>query len=265
MSQQNPPIPPEDRDPVADDEVISDKEEARSLTETSPLLRWLDNFWYHYKWTVIVVAFFVTVGIICTVQLISRPRYDTNMVMATHYRMNNEERAAFESLLNEMCPEDYNEDGEKKVNFMIYQVYSEEEFLAEAESYENESDQFVINNKYNTDEYNNFNQYTMTGETSVYILSPYLYGLLVEGNRLKPLSEVYTDGNLPVGARSDGYGINLAETDFYKYNPAAQCIPDTAIICLHRPTIGGGSSDEDIYARQIALFRAMADFHVEED
>lgn len=257
--QQIPPTEPMPEEPTEG----TDKLEARSLTETSSALRWLDNFWYHYKWTCIVAVFFVSVAIVCLVQLLSRPKYDTSMVFATHYRMNNEERADFEDLLNRICPEDFNDDGEKKVNLVVYQVYSEDEYQAEAESYAQvESDRFVLNGKYNNDEIQNFNQYAMTGETSVYIVSPYLYQNLLEGKRLKPLSEVYSNGQLPAGARADGCGIDFAKTDFYMYNPAAQSIPDTAILCVLRPTISGNSSEADTYADELAFFRAIADYRV---
>ena len=104
----------------------------------------------------------------------------------------------------------------------------------------------------------------MTGETSVYILSPYMYGLLMEANRLKPLSEIYTDGKLPAGALADGFGVALSETDFYRYNPAAQVLPDTAIICLHRPTLAGRGLDEELYGADMAFFQSIVDFEVKE-
>ena len=91
-----------------------------------------------------------------------------------------------------------------------------------------------------------------------------LYSLLRDGERLKPLSEVYPDGNLPKGAMADGFGIRLSDTDFYKYHPEAQVIPDTAILCLHRPTLAGRGQDADLYAHDVAYFRALADFEVQE-
>jgi hypothetical protein len=184
--------------------------------------------------------------------------------MATHYRMDKAQRSDFEALLNRICPEDFDGNGEKNVNLMFYQVYSDEEIESEVEAYKERGDEFQINTKYNIDEYNNFNSFTMTGETSVYIISPYLYGLLVQGNRLKPLSEVYTDGSLPKGALPDGIGIQLSETDFYKYNPAAQVIPDTAILCFHRPTLAGRGKNAELYGNDMAYFRAIADFEVKE-
>ncbi len=253
MSEPNTPEMPQNED----------KLEAASLTETSTAMRKLDNFWYHYKWTVIVVTFFVAVGIICLVQMLTRPKYDTSLAMATHYRMNTEEYAKFEALLEQLLPEDFDGNGEKNVNIVIYQYYSEAEIAAEEERMEAESDRFAINLQYNKSEYDGFNSYTLTGESSVYIISPELYRRLYEGERLLPLSEIYPDGGLPAGAREDGFGIDLKKTDFYKYNSAASVIPDTAILCFHRPTIGGKSSKEGVYEQEKIFFRALADFRVE--
>lgn len=265
--RHNPIEPPEpEREPQND----SDKPEARDIMESSPALRWLDNFWYHYKWTVIIVAFFVSVAVIGIVQMVNRPNYDTSVCLASPYKMNKEERADMEALFQKICPEDFNGDGERLVNLVEYQIYSEEEFESEADRYEamtdenGNPDQFQINRKFNSDEYKNFSNFTMTGETSVYILSPYLYDLLVSAERLKPLSEVYTDGTLPAGALPDGFGIALKDTDFYKYNPAAQIYPENAILCLHKPTLSGRSKNEARYAEDMAFFKAIADFEVQE-
>ncbi len=249
---------PENMDPQNDRQAVeTDKLEAASLTETSPVIRWLDNFWYHYKWTVIVIAFFVSVAVVGIVQMASRPQYDSSIVVATHYRMDTAERTAFNNLLNQIC-DDYDDNGESLVNIMIYEIYSEYEYDSISDVYEAESDHFDFNRKYNSDEYNNFNQYTMTGESSIYILSPYLYETLRESDRLMPLSEIYGESELPAGARADGYGIDISQTVFYQYNPAAkEALTESAILCFHRPTISGHTSEASVLQNEKDFFRAI--------
>lgn len=241
-----------------------DKLEAGSLVESSRVLRWLDNFWYHYKWPTVIALFVVVVAVVGIVQMVSRPAYDTAFLCAGPYRMNTEERAAFEELLADVCPEDYNRDGDKLINLVSYQIYSEEDYRKEAAAAEAVSEEFYLNTKFNSDELNNLTNFTMTGECSVYLLSPYLFDLLKTGNRLRPVSALYPDGELPVGVTDNGYGIRFAETDLYRYHPAAQVLPDDMILCILAPTVWGGSSDEDRYARSEALFCAMADYRVKE-
>ena len=42
----------------------------------SKFLKWLDNYWYHYKWHTIIVTFFLVIGIISTVQIFNKESYD---------------------------------------------------------------------------------------------------------------------------------------------------------------------------------------------
>ena len=240
-----------------------EKLEAVPLTETSKILKKLDNFWYHYKWTVIVVTFFVAVGVICLVQLFDRPKYDTSVVLATSYRMDSKEYGAFEALMQDLVPEDFDGNGEKNINVVVYQYYSPAEIeQAKAEAAERETEVFVINPQYNNSELNAFTNYTMTGETSVCIVSPDVYARLSEKNRLLPLTVIYGTGGMPAGTRADGFGIDLAETDLYKYNPAMTVLPSSSVLCILRPTVGGYSSDEGHYEQEKLFFRALADFAV---
>ncbi len=258
MSEPNTPETPETRQPESEDKL-----EPTALTENSEALKKLDNFWYHNKWTVIVVIFFAAVLIVCLVQILTRPKYDTSIVIATSYRMDNKEYAAFEQLLCDLMPEDFNDDGKKRVNIVIYQYYSPAEIEMEREQAEAESDNFSINPQYNNSELNSFTNYTMTGETSVCIVSPDVYARLVERGRLLPLSELYPEGDLPLGAREDGFGIDLSHSDLYLYNPAVAVLPESSVLCMLRPTITGNSSKKSVYEKEKTFFRALADFYVD--
>ncbi len=265
MSEENRNIPPE----VPSVTPAEDKLEATEVTVTSPLLKKLDNFWYHYKWTVIVVTFFATVLIVCLVQCGSRPEYDTSIVVATSYRMNSEEHGAFEDLMTRLIPADFNGDGKRLINIMTFEYYSEAEIAEKEEEYarpdaEGETDRFQINGAYNKAEFDNFNQYTLTGESSVYIVSPALYERLRESDRLLPLADIYGGDPLPAGARADGCGIDLDATDLYTYNPGIQPIPEDSILCLLRPTVSGKSSSKADYENEKKFFRALADLSVED-
>lgn len=239
----------------------TERPQPAEIVETSKVMKWLDNFWYHNKWTVIVVTFFLAVLIIGTVQMLSREKYDITLTYGGSYRMNNEERAAFESLLDSLCPEDYDGDGDKNVQYVIYEVYSEQEYMDAKEKAEEQGAQFVLNTKYNQEEFQRFGSFVMTGESSVYIVSPYLYGQLYNGERLKNLNEVYPSEK-PQGIIDDGCGVRLGDTDFYKYNPEAQVLSPDTVICLLSPTVWGKSHDDEMYARSVELFKSIVSFTV---
>jgi hypothetical protein len=246
-----------------DEQRTDGKLEAGAVTANSPFLRWLDNFWYHHKWTVIISLFFAIVLIMGLVQILSQESYDVKMTYGGRYRMDDDERADFEALLNTICPDDYDGDGKKHVQYMIYEVFSEEEILQAKAEAESQGQDFVFNVKYNSDEFENFTAFAGTGECSVYFLSPYLYEVLKSSDRIRPVAELYGDRTLPDGVLEDGYGVALKDTDFYEYHSAAQVLPEDTIVCLLRSTVWNTSGGrKEAYARAEALFRAIVDFSV---
>lgn len=251
---------------MSDENRTDGKIEAGSVVAHSKVLRWLDNFWYHNKWTVIISAFFAVVLIVGLVQIFTKEAYDTSILYGGPYRMNAEERADFEGLIDGLCPSDYDGDGEKNVQYVIFEVYSQaeiEQAMAEAES---ESGYFEINTKYNQDEYKNFIQMAGIGEHAVCLLSPYLYETLKAADRLCSMEDLFLKDEMPEGVLEDGYGVALKDTDFYQYNAAVQVLPDDTVVCLLRfPDIYGNSqARKDAYAHCEALFRALVEFEVKE-
>ena len=210
-------------------------------------------------------------NIIGGIQLFNRPNYDSSICVISTYRMDKEERAAFEQLMESICPADFNGDGETMVNIVDYQFYSEAEYEAEVDRYgaitneEGQTEAFRINKDYNVKEFDGFIKYSMTGETSVCLVSTYVYEKLKEADRLKPLAEIYGEEAVPETA-VDAYGIHFMQTDFYRYHPEVKMLPDNLILCVLRPsTITGRNKNETVYAHDLAFFRANADFTVSED
>ena len=78
------------------------------------------------------------------------------------------------------------------------------------------------------------------------------------------INELARKSKTPEGLTEDGYGVYLCETDFYRYSPAAQVLPDNLVLCILEPTLFGGSSNEETYRQSVAFFRAMADYRVKE-
>ena len=232
--------------------------------EKSPVMVWLDNFWYHYKWHVIVISFFVAVLVLCLVQILDRPKYDVNFVVAGTYRMNSHEVTEYNEVVNRLLPEDYDGNGEKTVNIMAYQIFSEADVAEEVSKAEAQSEEFLINAKFNADELNNFTQYTMTGDCSVFLLSPYLYQMLASEERLQPISAIYEGKDLPAGVTEDGLGVYINQTHFYQYNPDVQVMPEDMILCVLKPLVWGNNSSEAAYAKDVAFFCGLVDYQVKE-
>ena len=189
----------------------------------------LQNFWYHNKWTVIVVTFFVCVILVCTVQMLGKEKYDTTVLYGTTVHMDAEQRAAFLSAVQSVLPEDYDKDGKKSVGMVDYQIFSEDELYVEIET-EIDGVQTTLKKE----------------QVAAYWNNEQFSGTLLKG---------YV---------ADGKAMCLGETDFYRYNEAVKVLPEDTVICLLRQFAVGASSKDDAYARSSALYDAILAYDVQE-
>ena len=51
-------------------------------TANNKFVSWLENYWYHYKWITLVVAFLVVVVAVCTIQSCTAKSSDINITYA---------------------------------------------------------------------------------------------------------------------------------------------------------------------------------------
>lgn len=209
----------------------------------------LQNFWYHNKWTVIVVAFFVCVVVVCTLQMFGKEKYDVSIVYGGTAHMESDERAAFVGALQGILPEDYDNNGKKAVGLVEYQIFSEKEIYTEVEK---EVDGELVTVKepmvalnWNTEQYSSMQSaVSKTGEYSLCFASPYVYEQLLKGYAV------------------EGKTVRLGDTDFYLYNEAVQVLPADTVVCLLRQFMVGQSSKDEIYNRSVALFDAIVAYDV---
>ena len=232
---------------------------------SNPALKWLDNFWYHHKWTVIIIGFFLIVAIVGIVQMINKEDYDIEITLATNTIFYAENVDKLEGALVGLMPEDINGDGKKNVQLNLYKIYSEDEMNAanEAETDEDENPIIYVDPTYNKEQINQFNSYVMTGECTVMIVSEFVYNDLV-GRReddvlLKPMKEIFGD-ELPKGAMKDGYGIRLSETGAYKNLDALGWIPEDSVICIMRPFAFKKGANEEKYQKAVDYFVSIVEF-----
>ena len=112
---------------------------------------------------------------------------------------------------------------------------------------------------YNDSQYAEYRDYINTGESSILIVSEYLYRELVAQDRVRPLADVFGE-DLPRGAMSDGYGVRLCDTGVYEFFDALQTLPDDTVVCLLRPYVWGSSSREEHYAYTVDYFKNIVTF-----
>lgn len=185
------------------------------LSFSKKAIRWLDNFWYHYKWPVIIGAFFLTVFIICTVQMITRESYDLYVRYVGNAVITETQYKDMESSLENLGG-DVNGDGEKAANFARVPYVSDDE-----------------ENPYKND-INKGARETMTGMIVqpyyIYIMDKGAYETFKGNNIYTPLNQIF-EGDVSDIAFDD-CAIYFKETEFYKTSPGMEWVKDDTVIVL---------------------------------
>ncbi|MBQ3012571.1 MAG: hypothetical protein IJD74_03430 [Clostridia bacterium] len=231
------------------------------LTSDNKLLSWLSNFWYHNKWTVIIVSFFAIIFIIGIVQMIQKEEDDTYIVLAAPTTFYGEDLSGINAALESLMPSDINKDGKKSVCLMTYSIYSEEEMKAANEEETNEDGRYItkVSPSHNTQEHQSYVEYLRNGEASILFISEYLYSSLRDNDTLRSMSELFGE-NLPEGTLSDGYGVRLGDLAIYEFCPDLQRLPEDTVVCLKRAHIWGASSNEKTYAALEEFYKSIVTF-----
>ena len=147
-----------------------------------------------------------------------------------------------------------------------YTVFSEAEMAAVATDENGNQTGDGVNRSYNTEQYQQYNQYLRLGECAVLFLSPWLYeeqlGLTTSG--LADLSAVLparpTGAIVPEGGSADGayYGVRLSETALWRENSAVRnALPADTVICLYRPGISGENSKPEKYVESVEYLKML--------
>ncbi len=249
-----------------------EKEVGGEIAVNNKFFSWLDNFWYHYKWHVIVTAFFVLLFVVCFAQCAQKEEVDVPVVFAgayvgsgdEDYVWTEEKRDSIEEILESLYKKAAA--NEKAIGFLTYDVLTEEELRDKAtEPPKDASETGEFSNTYynslkqnNLSEINRFSSYMQTGQCSVWFVSEFLYQEQGMEKLAMPLDSVF-GGNVPKSA-CNAYAIRLGDTDLYRYYDAFQAMPADTLIVLTRGLMIGASSDDTVYNEYLALFRAIVEF-----
>ncbi len=237
-----------------------EKMEGGKIAIKNPVFKWLDNFWYHYKWTVLIVAFFVITFAFCFSQCTQRRVSDSYITFVGGYTPQLEEIAAIEQIFYQIHQQT---DVQKatSVGFSSYPFYTEGELKAlytNPETGEVDTYGFALAKQSNKDRYDSFSSYMMTGECSIWLVSNYIYE-----NKFRESMAVELSKNFDVLPSSayDEYAIRLGDTELYQYYDALQVLPeDTLIVLSPAFAVYGAASNEARYKAVVELYRSIVNF-----
>ena len=238
-----------------------EKLSSEGISIRHPIFLWLENFWYHNKWTVILVAFFLFVFTVCFVQCATTPQRDIYITFGGSHTVTGEEKQAIEQVFQELSKNTFGEDS-PAVGINSYAFYTEEELrnlYTDPDTKDFDGAAFNMAKGKNTDQLETLQSYMMTGECSIWLVNTSVYeSQHMAENLAVPLSETF--GTVPAGAY-DEYAIRLGDTAIYQYYEALQVLPADTLVVFTYPYITGSSAKPQKYEQFQSLYRAFIEFH----
>ena len=227
------------------------------------IFKWLDNFWYHYKWVTLVTAFFTVTLSIIIIQMITKTNPDSNILYGGPAVLTANQTKEIENAFNALLPEDFNGDGEKITSLQAITLMTKEQIAkAEAEAAENSS-VFVYNPQSLENNKTSFSTQLFSGEYVICLIDPEQYKNAYKAGGFAPLSELFGENNIPDYAYDD-CALLLSETNFSKFFTAMSVFPDDTLICVRKMSsvsaIKGKSKAEREYNNQLRLFYSIIAF-----
>ena len=210
---------------------MEEKMEAREIGAQSKFVAWLENYWYHYKWQTIIVAFFLMVFLVCVVQCSKVESVDMTVSFCGNDVLSDTEMEALTKILSDACPEDVDKNGKKTTRLNQHTIFSEEELTALYTDTNEESGETKVDHSsmmsakgYNTERIKNLQNYVSTGECAVWLVSEYVAGNMIPEGMI-------------VSSKP------LCETWLYQTYDAIKDLPDGMMVILTRMPFGSYSGD----------------------
>ena len=237
-----------------------DKEYTEGISLKGGFLKWLENYWYHYKWQTIGVVALVTVVLVCTLQMCSKEENDVRVVYAGSAYLTESEAEGMTQIFEYVMPSDFDGDGKKSAAVSSFYILTEDQIKAIEATTDEDGNRQYVDKSYITSEKGAYDDYLLKGESSILILEPWLYEALLSEERLLPISEL---GEEYEELSFDGYGVRLVSLPIYKKYKILQKLPEETVICMNQQYIIGRSSKDKVYNFEKEMFKAIIGFTYE--
>lgn len=225
----------------------------------SPALKWLDNFWYHYKWHTLIALFLAVAIVICSVQACNKRSYDVYIMYAGVHdveRTASGSMSEFETLVENFkrITDDHDGDGACSPSFLPLFLPSNEEI----EEINGRDDRFEVNTNVVADNAEIFRQNIVLSDYYICLLSRSVYEtyrVISDVEIFVPLADYVGDAAVTYYAPD---AVLLSSTAFGAL-PALSDFPEDTVVCLRILSEVGAAKgkNRETYARAEETLRAL--------
>lgn len=193
-------------------------------------VNWLQNFWYHNKLTVIVVAVFAVMIAVGVTQYVNQSNPDVYVIYGGPEHLTANEAKDFADLLGDIG-EDYNGDGKNLVQINEFVFMTPEQVDEITSAPDEDGYDVTVNLNTNMETYERYSYEIFGNESIICILGEGQYEEVKNAGGFIPLAELFNE--IPEGA-IDEYGVRFSETKLYKFYTEAQIFSDDAVIAIRK-------------------------------
>lgn len=225
------------------------------------ILKWLDNYWYHYKWQTIIGVSFAVIIVVLVMQFASKTDYDISVIYAGPEAPTANQTREMENALASLVSEDMNGDGKKNATILNFFLLTEKQKEQKVKEADERGEMVGFNAAEIQDTRNSFTTHVFTGESMICLLDPEWYDLIREQDGFLELSEIFD--SVPEYA-VDGFAVRLCDTPFAKFYNIFSILPDDTLLCFRRPStaslLGDRDKENEKYAKNKEIFKSIVEF-----
>lgn len=230
-------------------------------------VKWLDNYWYHYKTATLIVAFVIVTVIFGSISYFKKGSPAVYISYAGPYSFSVPQRdgarKAFEGLIggNKLS-------GGREVSFSSFYYMTNEQIKAAYEEAEKLGEEgFKISDYQMASNLADLDLEFKGGDSLLYLVDPYLYGRYAATDDWVSLRQIFDE--FPSEISYDPYSVLLMKTDFGKYY--FPFLPEDTILAMRRissySVLVGRELEEanKMYKDGIKLFEYILSFKAPEE
>ena len=213
--------------------------------------QWIENFWYHNKYTSIAVlaaALFLSVSI---GQMVSKKNPDANFLYMGTASISFTSQGLIQESAGVFMKEDYNKDGEKSIDYIELTVLDPKKAQDfDKTTYTSHEIDKVASERFIAE--------LVAGDSMIYFADQKYYEVALAQDILMPLDEILDE--IPENAR-DKYSVHLRDLDIF-YLPGFNKLPADTIVFMRYP-VAVADSKKSLKEREqnnISVFRDMFDY-----
>ncbi len=222
-----------------------------------PVSEKLSNFWYHYKWHTIAVAFILVVAIVISFSLCSREKYDVYILYAGDVAISNSSQDGDiphrMKVINSLktVTSDFDENGEISVAFKSIYAPDEEELARLQKEGSDTSDNLRYNDNKTLSELIAGSDYYL-----LFLDEAVFKRLAAETNMIGTVEPYLSGWSKDVVTCGSSSGIYLKDTGFRKFD--GMQLSDDTVICIKLANAFASKSDKKMRERAIEVFKNIA-------